>query len=219
MLLTQELVWFKSGVIAFIGSALFFAFSTWGLNEKAKWILKHQYGMGTIKGIWRTPEYENLQADLLKDYLNEHHLYTDEKLKLLIEGYENETRKNKYPVLLNSGIVISLSVPLWIQYVTFIFRSVTTLEEATRVLINGIIFVLIVIALIGFTKWFFGEFHEAFLFGEKAHRKTLIEKLQDARLRYRKEKAADNEIAPIANLRRIRGSSSPRILRTSRKKR
>lgn len=148
--------------------------------------MEHEHGIKRSAGVWRTPEFETLQADSLKDYLEEHHLYTDDKLKLLIEGYENETRKNKYPILINSGIVISLSVPLWIQYVTFIFKSVTTMEDATFVLMGGIVFVLVIISLIGFTKWFFGVFQDSFLFGENAHRKTLIENLQDARLRYRK---------------------------------
>lgn len=134
----------------------------------------------------------------MKDYLTEHHLYTDEKLKLLIEGYENETRKNKYPSLINWGIVISLSLPLWIQYVTFIFKSesMKTLEDATWVL------------MIGFTKWFFGEFQDAFLFGEKAHRKTLIEKLQDARLRYRKETDKKDENMVAVGTRIIRNNRS-----------
>lgn len=188
-LLIQEPIVLKIGLFGFIGSVLFFAFSTWRLNAKAKRVLEHEHGIRSIAGMWRTPEFETLQADLLKDYLQEHHLYTDEKLKLLIEGYENETRKNKYPTLINWGIVISLSLPLWIQYVTFIFKaeSMKTLEDATWVLMVGVLFVMVVIAMIGFTKWFFGEFQDAFLFGEKAHRKTLIERLQDARLRYRKE--------------------------------
>ncbi|MCQ4088387.1 hypothetical protein [Saccharibacillus sp. JS10] len=207
-LLFKEFLMFKIGFSGWIGSVTLFICSVWGLNIKAKKVLEQQYGMLPAKGIWRTSEYKIFQANLLKSYLKTHHLYTDEKIKLLIEGHEQELRQNKYPVLLNSGIVISLSVPLWIQYLTFLFKTVTTLEEATIIFMTGFLFVFAVIGMVGFTQYFLGELPDAFLFGERVHRKALIEHLQDARLRFQKEQPSLHEKPNSRNIRTV----SPRII-------
>lgn len=210
MLLANEPLVAQIGLFGGIAAAVLLTHSMWQLNRKAKTILGNQYGLEAAQGVWRTAAFETLQADLLKKYLLENGLYADDKLKLLIEGYEAVSRNDKYPILLNSGILISLSVPLWIQFVTFAYKSVKTLEDATWLLLSGVTLVLILISLISFTKWFFGELQDAVVTGDRAHRKTLIERLQDARLRY--QKAAERPDGPPApSPRKIRGAASPRF--------
>ncbi|KJD38031.1 hypothetical protein QD46_21925 [Paenibacillus polymyxa] len=177
-------IWF---LILFIFTLLILIFMFSLVNKKAKIIVKQKYDINPSGWPWRTPEFETMQIDILKEHLNRNHLYTENKIKLLIEGLEKDIEKSKFPSLINPGIFISLFVPIWIQYLTFKYKMITTEEQAISTLVVSTFSILMIIVLVNVIKRFSNELKELIFIDDNIYKKMLLEKLEDTLLRYRED--------------------------------
>ncbi|WP_256022729.1 hypothetical protein [Paenibacillus kribbensis] len=119
--------------------------------------------------------------------MNRNHLYTENKIKLLMVGLEKEIEKNKFPSLINPGIFISLFVPIWIQYLTFKYKTITTEEQAISMLLFSAFLILMIIILVNVIKRFSNELKELIYIDDNMYKKMLLEKLEDTLLRYKED--------------------------------
>lgn len=174
-------------LIFFIFILLILIFLVSSMNKKAKKIAKQRYNINPNGWSWRTPDFEELQIELMREYLKKNHLYTENKIKLLILGLEKDIEKNKLPSLVNPGIFISLFVPIWIQYLTFRYKMITTEEHAISMLLFSALLILIIIIFVNFLKRASNELKELFLVDDSMYKKMLLEKLEDTLLRYNDE--------------------------------
>ncbi len=126
-------------------------------------------------------------VELIKEHLNRNHLYTENKIKLLMVGLEKEIEKNKFPSLINPGIFISLFVPIWIQYLTFKYKTITTEEQAISMLLFSAFLILMIIILVNVIKRFSNELKELIYIDDNMYKKMLLEKLEDTLLRYKED--------------------------------
>ncbi|KOR90365.1 hypothetical protein [Paenibacillus solani] len=189
--LTLGLAWEKSRTLS-IGFIIFFVFMLCVLkfmdslvNKRAKIIVKEKYSIDPNGLSWRTEKFEEKQLNLIRDYLISTSLYKEDKIKLLIEILEKDIEKRKLLPLINPGIFISLSVPIWIQYLVFKYRSIETEGEATLMLLCGTFLVLLIIILVNIIKRFSSEIKEVIFVDDNVYKKELLEKLEDILLVYK----------------------------------
>lgn len=177
-------IWF---FIFFVLASLVFLFMISLVNKKARLILKQKYKIKSSGWPWRTPEFETIQAGLLKDHLKRNYLYTENKIKLLIEGLEKDIEKSKLPSLINPGIFISLFVPIWIQYLTFKYKLITVEGQAISMLVVSTFSILMIIILVNVIKRLSNDIKEVIFIDDTIYKKMLLEKLEDTLLRYRED--------------------------------
>lgn len=191
--LTLGLAWKESRTLS-IGFIVFFIFMLGILklmdflvNNQAKRILKQKYNIDPIGSSWRTEKFEEMQLDLIKEYLISASLYKEDKIKLLIEIIEKDIDRRKLSPLVTPGIFISLFVPIWIQYLVFKYKVIETEVEATLMLLSGTLLIFTLIILVNVIKRFSSEIKEIIFTDDNIYKKTLLEKLEDILIDYKVE--------------------------------
>ncbi|WP_339276827.1 hypothetical protein MKY59_07325 [Paenibacillus sp. FSL W8-0426] len=191
--LTLGLAWEESRTLS-IGFIFFFIFMLIVMktmdvlvNNQAKTILKQKYNIEPNGLSWRNEKFEEMQLNLIKEYLISGSLYKEDKIKLLIEMIEKDIDARKLSPLINPGIFISLFVPIWIQYLVFKYRPIETEVEATVMLLSGTFLMLTIIILMNVIKRFSNEIKEIILTDDNVYKKTLLEKLKDILIVYKED--------------------------------
>ncbi|MEW9702944.1 hypothetical protein, partial [Paenibacillus sp. SI8] len=170
--------------VPFITSILITIITITSLNNKVKKFVRRNYNLKPKKGLWRTQEFDDMQYNLLVEYLNKNNLYTEDKIKLLIDLLNKETERNKLPPLVIPSVVITFSVPIWIQYVTFIYKSLKETEKLIASMTSFYLFALVLLCafLIGGGKRIIEELRDNGITVVSLN-KGLIKKLEEVLLR------------------------------------
>lgn len=133
----------KAGVIAFIPFAIYYLL----INHWLKEILKNKYCIKPDGFMWFNSSYYNLRKNLLSKFLKNKNMHTEKKIKQLIEICHKEAEKKKYKGFVNWGILLTIFVPLWIQFLSAVFKIYAiTLNDAIQVFLSvlGIIMFIFV---------------------------------------------------------------------------
>ncbi|MBH5320891.1 hypothetical protein I6N90_24185 [Paenibacillus sp. GSMTC-2017] len=146
-------------------------------NKNAKSILKNKHGIYSKRRPWHTIEYTNKQHKLLIDFLVTNKLYNEGKIKLIIESLNKEIERKKLPKLLAPGILLTLFVPMWNQFMTLSFKELD-INEASFFMVNMFGLIAFIILLVNAIKWFSIEFFETVSLNENIVKKGLIEHLE-----------------------------------------
>jgi len=148
-------------------------------NKGATKIVKRKYGLISSGTSWHSPQFENMKYELLRDHLIRHDIYNESKVKLLIEVLTKEIERRKNPTFLVPGIFISLSVPVWNQFITYTYKSVNTDKAAIDVLITMTAIIGIIIIMTTSIRWVSAELKDTITLNPVNLRKTLIKKLEN----------------------------------------
>jgi len=118
-------------------------------NHSAKKVLNRKYNITSEGFLWSGTEYNKMRLMLLRNYLIERNLLTKEKLELIIELLYKRSDNTKQSDLIGVGLFLALFIPVWSQFVGWLYRNPFPLDQALTLL--GIIIVVLVI-VIGFLK-------------------------------------------------------------------
>ncbi|MDR6777161.1 MULTISPECIES: hypothetical protein [Paenibacillus] len=163
-------------------------------NKKAQRILYNHYKIEAASGIWRTEDFNNMQSQILINYLKRKNLYTAEKLKLLVKLLDKEIERSKSPSFLATGAFLALFAPIWLQYIITIFKKIEKWEFS-----DVSLFVLISISSIIFIAVCIGTFKrvlhiaQEFFMIEVNIKKNFILHVENILLRFSEEE--QNEIS------------------------
>lgn len=166
-------------IIIFVVSLLICLIMTWYLNKSAKMIVRRKYKIKSTGWIWRTREFDEMQNRIIINYLVRNNLYNENKIKLLIETLNKEIERRKLPSLIAPGIFISLFLPIWVQFMSFQYKTVETISSAIQILVGMTFLVLLAVFLINLTRWMIRELLDTVRMNDVTLRKALIEKLED----------------------------------------
>ncbi len=159
--------------------------------KKAKAIIKTRYSIQPRKGAWQTKEFYQYQFKCFENQLHLFNLYDEKKLEVLINLIEKEIARGKPKEYLASGVYLALFVPLWVQFLTAIYKAihVKVLSVPQEVLIFlGIgIGILIAIQIWGGYKKMFAETAELFQNNDSQMLNEIIKLSESALLKLKSE--------------------------------
>lgn len=197
-LITVRLIWnvflFYHLNTDILSSLLSFAFTlllnivmVFILNTKAKKVVKKKFNIRKKGFLWRTDEFDRIQSNILIKHLKEKKLYKEEKIKQLIDLIYKDIERKKLPSLIAPTIFISLFVPIWVQYITIVFRELKDSQSAT--MMAGSITLLLVLVMISITlsKWMLKGTFEYVWMGESLLRRNFANKLEEILLEYEED--------------------------------
>lgn len=171
--------YFLGGLVClFIITAIFLSL----LNRRAKIILKEKYEITVKEKTWRNYEFSRLQISNIMKYLTHNKLNSVDKINQLINNLNKEIERKKFPSLIVPGIFISLSLPVWIQFLGIIFKDIDRGMEAFFLMLAIVFIVIIGIGFISFVKWTIEQLLDVLFISEISLMKHLIEKLEESLL-------------------------------------
>lgn len=137
-----------ANAIPMLLSSMFFIPSVWIFNYYAKKVVKQRYNIVAQGFLWCGPEYEVMRINLLKQYLKKEKLLTESKIKLLVDLFYKESESKKFSGFLTAGVFLALFVPLWSQFLGWIYQEAKNFEQVVEVtLVFLFVIVMIIIAL------------------------------------------------------------------------
>lgn len=145
-------------------------------NRKAKMVLRTQYNFEQNSFLWGGQEIEDYKVSRLREFLLQfQNPFPTSKLEKIIDYLRKESERNKISSIFLPGAFIALFIPLWAQYLSWIFRQDVTFNQATRIFF-GISLIII------FSTFFISVFKviiSDILFGKASKLNHLIEKLEN----------------------------------------
>ncbi len=175
--------------IAFI--ALFFA-SLWFLALSSRRVLRSKYKTDT-KGInIGTGVYGVIQTKIT-DKLIELNWYTPSKVEKLAIRYEKQAENLKFKIPVIPSVFVMLFIPLWTQFIGWIYRNVNTFEEGMKIFcVFAVIIVTVAVVLLVIKSFFENVFLE-FLNRDYYLMKNLSRRLEDIFLEMNEKPRLDVE--------------------------
>lgn len=180
-------------LIAFITILFFSTIALIISNKKIRSIIYNHYKIKTANDLWRTEDFNNMQSQILINYLKRKKLYTPEKLKLLVELLNKEVERSKSPSLLAQGAFLALFTPIWLQYIIGIFKLIDNWSFnyiSLFVLVSTIPIIFITICIGTFKRLI--HFFQGFFMIEINIKKKFILHIENIQLRFNEEER--NEI-------------------------
>lgn len=153
------------------------------VNKRAINTLHKKYNIKQTTKNWRNTSFEMLQNQNLIDYLTKTELYKIDKLKLLIEFINKDIERAKMPSIIAPGILLTLFIPIWIQYISKLFISADE-NESLSLLISISSLLILVIIFYSIAKWLIKELFEIISFSDSMYKKGLVEKLNELLITY-----------------------------------
>ncbi|WP_072335558.1 MULTISPECIES: hypothetical protein [unclassified Paenibacillus] len=149
------------------------------VNSKAKKIVRKKFRFRNKGFSWRTDEFEKMQSRILIDHLREKKLYKEEKLKQLIDLCYKEIERKKLPSLIAPTIFISLFVPIWVQFLTILFKETSISERAFPLAVSITLLLIVIMISITISKWIIKEMFEFVWISESQLKKNLVHRLEE----------------------------------------
>lgn len=138
------------------GIMLIFGLVTGIINEKAKRVLLKNYNIKPSQKMWANEEYMKMRQELLTKYLESKGLYTEKKLKELVEICYKESERSKYKGYVNWGLFLAVVIPIWTQFLASIFKISNNMSDSVNIL--GSIFIgTVIIFIVGFLTKFVAQ--------------------------------------------------------------
>lgn len=163
-----------------LGAFLVGSFLT--INSKAKKKVL-EYGIQPAGFLWKTDGYKSYQVDLLQGFLTNHNIQSEAKIKLLIDYLYKEIEDNKLPSFVTPSAFLALFVPLWIQFITYVFKGVSSMEMAVATTMGLAVIILILIASLNIIKISFIEIKDSVISSKIQMMRDLAKLLEDLLLR------------------------------------
>ncbi|WP_174821998.1 hypothetical protein [Paenibacillus polymyxa] len=165
-------------------------------NKKIRRIIYSHYKIETANDLWRTEEFNNMQSQILINYLKRKKLYTAEKLKLLVVLLDKEIGRSKSPSFLASGAFLALFAPIWLQYIIGIFKFLDNLGfNYTSLFVFVSIFPIIFIAIcIGTFKKLINFFQDFFMIEINIKKKFILH-IENIQLRFNEEERNEMKVS------------------------
>lgn len=162
------------------------------LNIRAKKVVRKKFKMRKKGFSWRTDEFDRIQSNILIEHLREKKLYKEEKLKQLIDLIYKDIERRKLPSLIAPTIFISLFVPIWVQYLTIVFRE---MNSQSAIMMAGNITLLLVVVMVSITlsKWMLKGTFEFVWMSESLLRRNLANKLEEILVEYEKDETCEKD--------------------------
>jgi len=167
----------SSVILILITSVLFKIF-----NRKAKDILEKKHKIIVKEKHWRNQSFNSLQNKNILDYIIVNNLNNTDKINQLISILTKEIERRKFPALLAPGIIVSFSLPIWIQLLNKLFYSVSSQMDALSLSISLVLILCVLVGFISLLKWIFTQLIGVMLISETTLMKHLIEKLEEIML-------------------------------------
>lgn len=114
------------------------------INSKAKKKLISEYGIASEGFLWGGAAYQEKRLELLNKYLSDNSI-DKEKIKLLIELLYKRSEKNQPAGLVGAGLLLATFIPLWTQFLSWLFKGLGTFEEALYLFVSIIVLLLMII--------------------------------------------------------------------------
>jgi len=180
----------NSIVIILIPCIIFIGLFLW-LNNSAKKVVAI-YNIHPKGFIWRTSEFEKHQTNLIINYLSEQNLFSENKVKILIEILNKESAKRRIPSFFAPGAFLAMFIPVWVQFTAQTFKLVTNTEIAisTTIGLTGTAFILVLFA--GFTKNIIIDIKDLFFNNESYMINQLVRLLEMSLLNINLEKSTSH---------------------------
>ncbi len=121
------------------------------LNSKSKHVLKQKYGIVSKGRIWRDYQFENLQVQLLGKYLQKNNMKSEKKVQHILCLINKCADEKKYKSFIWPGVGLAFLVPLWSQFISWLYKQIKTLQDFLYIsvfLFIGILFMLFVVGMI-----------------------------------------------------------------------
>ncbi len=144
------------GVIITILFILFAGIMMLILNANAK-IIETKYSIVSDEWSWYCEAFNSMQEEIFNEYLNKKALFTDKKIKHLTQLLKDEANRNKLPPLIAPGILLAFSIPVWVQFISVIYKTLGTIELATTVTIVIFCVIVVLAECIGICKIIYND--------------------------------------------------------------
>ncbi len=161
--------------ITYIG---LFWLSLWLLARFSKNIIYDKYATD-IKGFSvGIGVYDIVQAKIV-DKLIELNWYTTSKVEKLITRYEKHAESQKFKVPVIPSVFVMLFIPLWSQFIGWIYKGITTYEEGMRTFYTFTAVIITIAVVLLMIKSFFKNIFLEFINRDYFRMKTLARRLED----------------------------------------
>jgi hypothetical protein len=171
------LIFIPLTVIALVVVISFLIFNSNAKKQLAK------YGIQPEGFLWKSDRYTSYQVKLLQDFLEEHSIQSEAKIKLLIDYLYREAEHNKLPSFVTPSAYLALFIPLWIQFITFVFKGVSSIEMAVGTTMGLAVLILLLITSINLIRIYLIGLSESVFSSESQMMKNLAKLLEDLLLR------------------------------------
>lgn len=118
-------------------------------NYSAKRVLFQRYKIVSKNFLWCDCNYSKLKQEKLVDFLEKKNLYSEKKIKDLIEICLKESARRRGSYFFNWSLFLAVLVPLWVQFLGSVFKLVNNdLNRAVLlffsflIIITGIVFLI-----------------------------------------------------------------------------
>ncbi|WP_407308936.1 hypothetical protein [Desulfosporosinus sp. SB140] len=83
----------------------------------------------------------------MKTYLDDNNL-DNKKIKMLIELLNKKSEKNQPAGLVGAGLLLAIFVPLWTQFLSWLFKSPGTFEQALYLFLSILIILQMIVMIL-----------------------------------------------------------------------
>ena len=166
----------KAGIIALIPFVIYYQF----INYWAKNILESKHNIKSDNYIWAGSSYYGLRKSLLIKYLINKNIYTEKKIKELIDICNKEVEKKKRKGFINWGVLLAIFVPLWTQFLSAVFKvSASNISDTIQLFGSMLAIILFIFLMISATKSILNDILNDFLNKESNGFSRLASALED----------------------------------------
>jgi len=174
-------------LVIFVMSFVLFIVAHKVFIRKARDVVRKQLKIKTSLAQWRSPEFDSLQSQMIRKFLQENDMYEKWKIELLIKLFTQDKEQQKVPPLIPPSIFLGLTVPNLTQYLIYLYSR----DDVKKFTLQGYIFIgIFVLTLL--TIWLmskllrgYQELRDDVFLKEVVYRKNLISILENVLLTYK----------------------------------
>lgn len=146
------------------------------LNNKAKKEVLKKYCIKPTGLLWGGLEYYEMLLEMLKTYLERNNLYTDKKIRLLIELLYKRAEKTRPTGLLGLGVFLALFIPVWSNFTGWLYENYSnTFQDSFSLILLVSMLLAMTIAILRMTQTMLIDIFDR----ERETMKDLASKLED----------------------------------------
>ncbi len=146
------------------------------LNHSAKKEVKKRYNINSTGFLWGGIEYQEMLLEMLKAYLDKNNLYTDKKIRALIELLYKRAEKTRPTGLLGLGVFLALFIPVWSSFIGWLYENYSnTFQDALSLILLATVILAMIIGISRMTQTMLIDIFDR----ERQTMKELASKLED----------------------------------------
>ena len=122
-----------NAITSLLGNQLRLSYDDILISKGALDKLAKKYLIQPDSFIWSNVALDELRIKMLRDYLDNNHLLSEAKLKLLIELLYKKAQGTKSTGIIGVGVFLSFIIPIWSQFIAWLYKNPLTLDEALKI--------------------------------------------------------------------------------------